>query len=316
MTDNIRCFAWCHPKQKFRAQLLINSARQFDTDIELIPCRSILGKIASLHHAVCNLAPETIVLCTDGYDCLYTNSPLSSLRSFFAESEKVVLSSQPTRDHHARQYVEHVERETNAEEPSFFCAGVIAGRAGRISHITKVILSWIEDESEESLRKTYPPIIGTFYDQTLFGVYACLNPGEVLADKSRAISYTVGYEQREVASCMHTDQDIPSKFGLFDSIVLHVPTVCTLSYGLYCQISLSLLSSCSAADFDLVRLIHDSGGKDANSLFCANVLGSLRKLRGYKSSLLLQRGRHLATRFRVLFGKWLSGKSQRSARLA
>jgi len=139
--------------------------------------------------------PKTaIVLCTDGYDVLYTRSANEILSRFTDFGVPVVFSGEKNCYHHFPESKNYFEQAGNRGLYRYLNSGLIIGYAGAIQSMLEEILA-LETAALKLEFSQAKNIVGFFNDQSIYGRYACQNPEKVAIDTNADLFWTMCEEK-------------------------------------------------------------------------------------------------------------------------
>jgi hypothetical protein len=177
--------------------MLLESANRIGINIDVMQCDGFLQKPAELRKYISTLPKSDIVFCTDGYDVLYTQGEEAILSRFMELNAPLVFSGEKKCFHHFPEAKAYFERSGGNDPYIYLNSGLIIG-------YVEAFLAMLEEISrmDKRLLKTefrdIPEVVGFFNDQTLYGRYACLNPGKIAIDTRASIFWTMTDEKYDI----------------------------------------------------------------------------------------------------------------------
>lgn len=246
----MRFFTWCGPYARHKTALLIASGTRLGIQITPILCYGLMDKIQSLWQRTQTLEESAIVICMDGYDCLFLRDFQDTIQRVRVDPRKVIFSCQNSSEHHFHSTIGINNPFTNGL--AWINSGVIFGTAGSLRRMLEEILSWNTKSLEDEFRRNSP--YGDFNDQTLFGRFLQLNPDKALLDMQYVLSKTSAYEnlgQLTTAVCSERILQLTEE----GPAILHLPFTSPTTYYRYLEIANFILGrDLRLNEMDLIRL--------------------------------------------------------------
>ncbi len=176
----MKCFAWADSIGP-DLEILSSSADQHGVELEVIGLgmefdSSLFAKLDALELAVRKLPVDQIVLCTDGYDVLYVDSPDNILQKFLDRNVPLLVSAERLFTHHYTSHREHFNRETVGSPYRYPNSGGLIGRAG-------AIMEMLDDLRDVDRNEPRSHVWGIYSDGTLVGDYIVRHPEKVALDQ-------------------------------------------------------------------------------------------------------------------------------------
>ncbi|MCP4400819.1 MAG: hypothetical protein GY801_26395 [bacterium] len=184
---------WAKSSNSPELDIFRESAKRVGISIDVMPCNGFLEKPAALSEYLSPLPKTAIVLCTDGYDVLYTQSESVILSRFANFDAPLVFGGEKNCYHHFPDSKEYFEQAGEAGLYRYLNSGLMIGYVGAIQLMFKDILGL-----ETSLKLEFSQakrIVGFFNDQSIYGRYACRNPGKIMVDTHADLFWTLTDEK-------------------------------------------------------------------------------------------------------------------------
>jgi hypothetical protein len=273
----IRYLTWSNPNELHRLGPLQASAAKWGIELKPIACYSLLDKLWSLGKELESYTKNTLVVCSDGYDCLYIQSR-NDIRAILEQSNsKIIFSAQAENDHHTRPVADFFRRRYPGAPYPILNSGVIAGRSASIIKLIKQISGWNLAAEERDFRANMAGI-GTFNDQTLCGIYATRFPDEIAVDSEAKLSWTSAYENELVDTLIDREAvSFLNPISGFVPCIFHLPNTSPGVYVQYLRAFTALGGDVipSKSNILLIESFLSHPGRLAND--AAKVLSLLRK---------------------------------------
>ena len=301
----IRFLTWSNPKEQSRLGPLQSSAKRNGIEVKPIDCFSLFDKLWSLGRELATFTTNELVVCTDGYDCLYVQS-LVDIRSTLDEfGTKIVFSSQAENDHHSKPAVDFF-REMNQNSPyPILNSGVIAGWSTSISRMIGRIKEWNLEREEHNFRSNMAGI-GTFNDQTLCGIYAVQFPDEIAVDSEAKLSWTSAYENELVDSLIDEhEKTLRNPISGSVPCIFHLPNTSPGVYVQYLRAFSALGGHITARTSDILLLENFLSAPGRLGDDAAKVLSTLQKESDFLHCRRQQYRRHRIKRARIAVSKFI-----------
>ena len=298
-------FTWGPGPNDQRLQPLIQSAAKQGVAVTPIPCRSLLDKLFSLRHALAGLSASELILCSDGYDCLYLQGRLQ-IESIIGEfPAPIVFSAQAEADHHLQCAVQTARSRPEAGPYPILNSGVIAGRCGDIRAMLDEICRWNLAELEQEFQ-TGRAGIGHFNDQTLCGLYFARHPQQIAIDSHAKLSWTSAYENNMVDELLAADPfELRNPLTGLTPALFHLPCTSPGVYAQFLRTCLRLQLPLKAEQVQIVRLEQFLGERGRLREDTREVLSVFKSQPGFRSTRRRQYVDHYKRRCRILLSRAL-----------
>jgi hypothetical protein len=180
-SQRLHYFLWAPSPTDRRIRLTVESAVRLGYKPGVVLCSSTPEKPVTLLARIAELGDHEIVLCTDAFDVLCTEPPATVKDKFLSMRNKILFGAESLCFHHipaARRYFELSAGETPYP---YLNSGMFIGFAGAIRQMLRTFHQWNSHDLKRQF-ESVPENPGRFDDQSLFGMYAALNPGTVGLD--------------------------------------------------------------------------------------------------------------------------------------
>ncbi len=194
--NSMRFCTWAKTPNSPELDILKESTRRVGIVVDVMPCSGFLEKPVALKKYVSTLSETEIVLCTDGYDVLYTQTEQDILAGFLGFNASLVFSGEKSCYHHFPESKNYFERTGAPGLYRYLNSGLMIGYAGAYQSMLKNFLDQ-QEELKSEFNKT-AGTVGFFNDQTIYGRYACLNPGKVTIDTKARLFWTMTSEKYDI----------------------------------------------------------------------------------------------------------------------
>ena len=277
----MRFLTWCGRNASMRIRPLVNSAATFGIQVEPVFCNGLMDKIQSLARYLETICDKELVICTDGYDCLYVNNPSEIESRILQFGDSVVFSAQGTPEHHLGCAVEACSSKYPGALYPMLNSGVIAGRCSNVKKMLSEICSWNISVVEQEFRSECG-LIGFMNDQTLFGRYMAAYSGMVSVDINAWLSWTSAYENSWVDEILRQRplRFVNPKTGEIPCL-FHLPCTAPGVYLQFLNVYSSLGHTLDCDVVDIVRLEQLSQQQGSSASEAERILSSLRQCKGY-----------------------------------
>ena len=217
----LRCYAWSHAHAP-ELDLLLRSSSNHEVPIEIIGLgmntRNLLFKIESLYWIACSLPDHTLVVCSDGFDVLYTQGVDAIRKKFRTFHAPLVFSAERCYSHQFPEHRAHYERSGNGSPYRYLNTGCLIGYAKAI----RDMLAEVRTYDVVGMRDRFGS--AWFCDQTLISRYVVEHPDEVALDRGCDLFWCVAGDWdaiSDVAAIGHSGL-ANTITGTFPALV-HVP---------------------------------------------------------------------------------------------
>ena len=268
-----------------RIRPLVKSARSVGIFVEPICCRGFMDKLFSLNAAIKGLSDDELVICTDGYDCLYLEDQETILKRFAEFGREIVFGGQTEFDHHIKAAVETAVAQSGTGDYRILNSGIIAGRSGALRHMLDVVCGWdLRLLADQFVHERAG--IGYFNDQTVCGRYFALNPHEIAIDQRGRLSWTSAYEENYVDSLLAKHPFVlVNPRTLERPCIFHLPGVHgSETYLQYLNAFLALGHDISPEDVQIVRLEKLAGTDGPRKKAAKRFLKMISAKAGYRKA--------------------------------
>jgi len=217
----LRFYAWSNAHSP-ALDLLLRSSHNHEVPVEIIglgmDTRNLLFKIESLYWIASSLPDDTLVVCSDGFDVLYTQGIDAIRKKFRAFHAPLVFSAERYYSHQFPEHRLHYERSGNGSPYRYLNTGCLMGYAKAI----RDMLAEVRTYDVVGMRDRYGP--HWFCDQTLISKYLVDHPDQVALDRGCDLFWCVAGEWDQVRHVAAIGQSglANTVTGTFPALV-HVP---------------------------------------------------------------------------------------------
>ena len=203
MTNKIHYATWARSTSEL--SILLESATRVGIKIDLMICKGFLDKIKSLNEHLNSLDDQDYIICTDGYDVIYTRSADDILTFLKKEKDKVLFGGEKNCYHHFPDVKEYFEKEYQGEPYPYLNSGLIAGQVKHLKNVLKEIMGSagvLRQEFSEAKGK-----VGFFNDQTIYGKYAKENTNKICVDSKSEYFWTLTDEKYDLGKYVEVGEN-------------------------------------------------------------------------------------------------------------
>ncbi|MFC1849773.1 PqqD family peptide modification chaperone [candidate division CSSED10-310 bacterium] len=194
--DTTHYCTWAKTLNSPELEILLESARRVGIHIDVMPCNGFLDKPIALRKYISKLPKTDIVICTDGYDVVYTQPEEKILSRFSDFDAPLVFGGEKNCYHHFPGAKVYFEQTGKSGLYQYLNSGLIIGYVGPIQLMLENIMG-LETDLKKEFWKT-PGTVGFFNDQTIYGRYACEHPGKILVDTNADLFWTMADEKYDL----------------------------------------------------------------------------------------------------------------------
>ena len=217
----------------------------------MIPCFSLMDKISSLLTYLDKVNDEDIICSTDGYDVLYVQSADQVMTSFLGFKTEILISGECYCSHHfpeTKKYFQKLHKKTTYP---YLCSGLIIGYALALKSMLKEMLSWNWYSLEQEFNKYQN--IGSFNDQTLFGLYFTKPNNRIEIDTEGKLFWTMTKARFDIDEHVSFESQLKNNINNTFPGIIHVPYIRKYYPAfIYIAYKLGLKISNNNIDFDLL----------------------------------------------------------------
>ena len=175
-------FLWAPSHSDRRIRLTRESAIRLGFNPTVVLCKATPEKPATLHARLSALGDQEIVLCTDAFDVLCAEPPGTVREKFLSARKEIFFGAESLCFHQMPVARRHFELTAGGAPYPYLNSGMFIGFAGAIREMLQTFSLWNWHELKRQFESD-PENPGRFDDQSLFGMYAALNPETVGLDK-------------------------------------------------------------------------------------------------------------------------------------
>jgi hypothetical protein len=220
----------------------------------VIPCTTTNDKPRTLAAEIANIPDDTLLICSDAFDVLCLKPAPETAICFESAGKDIVFGAEKVAYHHFPSSRKYFDSLATSDPYRYLNGGVVVGRAGAIRQMLRTIAAWDLAALEREFRSQVEAS-EHFNDQTLFGLYASLNPETVGLDTSGCICWNPHGEFDELEKALAPAKPKPELVNPSSGVqpcFLHITQIAKY-YPLYltAALVLGLPLNASTVDIDL-----------------------------------------------------------------